>query len=133
MGGGTVRVRPAGGDRFTITVRGHELTVDQPVADGGTDSGPTPTELFAAGLAACIAHYARGYLSRHNLPVDGLAVTSEFDLGGRPARITDWSVSVTPPASLPTDRRDAFLAVITHCTVHNTLEDPPSVRIALAC
>jgi uncharacterized OsmC-like protein len=131
MGGGTVRVRPAGGDRFTITVRGHELTVDQPVTDGGTDTGPTPTELFAAGLAACVAHYARGYLARHDVPSDGLAVTSEFALGGRPARIDDWTVTVTVPPGLSADRHAAFLAVISRCTVHNTLEHPPAVRIAL--
>ncbi len=33
-----------------LGIRGHEVVVDQPVADGGTDAGPTPTELFVGGL-----------------------------------------------------------------------------------
>ncbi|TAM84309.1 MAG: OsmC family peroxiredoxin [Jatrophihabitans sp.] len=129
---GTVRVVPAGGDRFAITIRDHELVADQPIGDGGEDTGPSPTELFVAGLAACVAHYARRYLARHGLAVDGLAVDTEFALGGRPARICDWTVRVTPPASLPADRYDAFHAVISHCTVHNTLHDPPQIAVELA-
>ena len=57
-----------GGDRFRIRVRGHEIDVDQPVGDGGEDTAPTPTELFVAGLASCVAFYARRYLARHGLP-----------------------------------------------------------------
>ena len=33
-------------DRFELQMRGHRVVCDQPVADGGTDQGPTPTELF---------------------------------------------------------------------------------------
>jgi hypothetical protein len=47
----SMRVTPAGGDRFAIALRGHEIMVDQPADVGGTDIGPTPTELFVAGLS----------------------------------------------------------------------------------
>jgi uncharacterized OsmC-like protein len=42
------------GDRFAISIRDHMITVDQPVADGGQDTAPTPTELFVASLASCV-------------------------------------------------------------------------------
>ena len=74
-----------GGDRFRIRVRGHEIDVDQPVGDGGEDTAPTPTELFVAGLASCVAFYARRYLARHGLPADGLEVTAEYETW-QPAR-----------------------------------------------
>ena len=60
-----VRVRHLDGDRFAIDVRGHTLLVDQPAEAGGTDTAPTPTELFIAGLASCVAFYARRYAARH--------------------------------------------------------------------
>ena len=49
-----ITVQHEDGDRFQVLVRGHRLVIDQPVADGGTDAGPTPTELFVAGLASCV-------------------------------------------------------------------------------
>lgn len=38
----------------------------------------------------------------------------------------------TPPHALPAARRDAFLAVASHCTVHNTLTQPPDIAVALS-
>jgi putative redox protein len=69
-----MRVEHRGGDRFVINVRGHLVSVDQPVRDGGDDTAPTLTELFIASLASCVAFYAGRYLARHNLPTEGLAV-----------------------------------------------------------
>ena len=129
---GELRVRTLGGDRFAVSVRGHEIVTDQPIDAGGEDTAPTPTELFVAGLASCIAFYARRFCARHDIPVDGLEVLGSYDLGGRPARVTELTMRVVPPAALPAERRDAFLAVARGCTVHNTLVEPPDVKVVLA-
>lgn len=119
------------GDRFAISARQHRFTVDQPVADGGDDTAPTPTELFIASLVGCVAFYARRYLSRHHLPTTGLRVTGEFEFGSRPARVSDIRVRITLPEGIPDDARDPLLAVASRCTVHNTLLAPPNVTIEL--
>jgi uncharacterized OsmC-like protein len=128
----SVLVRHLEQDRFSIGVRGHILYVDQPDSAGGTDTAPTPTELFVAGLASCVAFYARRYLARHGIATDGLAVSADFETGGRPNRVTRITMLVEPPPGLPAERRAAFLAVASHCTVHNTLADPPEIAIALS-
>ncbi len=126
-----MRVSHLGGDRFAVEIRGHTVTVDQPVDAGGEDSAPTPTELFVAGLASCVGFYARRYCRRHDIPADGLEVSAGFAIGGRPARVTDITVRITPPTALPPERLAAFLAVASHCTVHNTLDEPPAVEITV--
>ncbi len=127
----SLTVRHLDGDRFAIEVRGHTITVDQPIDAGGTDTAPTPTELFVAGLASCVAFYAGRYLARHQISTEGLSVSADFDIGGRPTRVTHIRVLITPPRDLPAQRRDAFLAVASHCTVHNTLSYPAPVDILL--
>jgi uncharacterized OsmC-like protein len=82
-------------------------------------------------VASCVAFYACRYLARHDLPTDGLAVSTDYTLGGRPARVRDIAIRITPPPGLPAERRDAFLVVASHCTVHNTLHEPPTVDITL--
>jgi putative redox protein len=129
---GQLSVRHLDGDQFAIDIRGHTLLVDQPVQDGGTDQAPTPTELFVAGLASCVAFYAHRFLVRHELSTDGLAVRARFEIGGPPTRVTSITVDITPPTALPPDRRGAFLAVASHCTAHNSLTQPPAVDIAFA-
>ena len=127
-----MRVEHRGGDKFDITVRGHVVRVDQPVQDRGEDTAPTPTELFIASLASCVAFYARRYLARHDLPTDGLAVEATFEMGSRPARVAGIDMRLIVPEGVPAERLDALLAVATHCTVHNTLASEPDVSITLA-
>jgi uncharacterized OsmC-like protein len=128
----TIKARYLDGDRFAIAVRGHTVVVDQPVADGGDDTAPTPTELFVAGLTSCVGFYARRYLARHDLPAHGLTVTADYEMAARPARVGKVRMVIDVPEGLPPSRRDAMLAVASHCTVHNTLIDPPEVTVALA-
>lgn len=127
----TVSVTHLGGDKFEIAVRGHRFTVDQPEAMGGEDTAPTPTELFVASLASCSAFYARRYLSRHDLPIEGLRVETSYEMGTRPSRVTSFDVKVHLPAGVPEDRHKALLAMIDHCTVHSTLVHEPEVTITL--
>jgi putative redox protein len=127
-----MRVEHRGGDKFDINVRGHVVRVDQPVKDRGEDTAPTPTELFIASLASCVAFYARRYLARHDLPTDGLAVEAAFNMGSKPARVAGIDMRLIVPEGVPADRLDALLAVATHCTVHNTLTSEPDVSITLA-
>lgn len=128
----TITVHHVAGDQFAIHTRIHTMTVDQPVADGGDDAAPTPTELFVASLASCVAFYARRYLARHGLPEHGLAVSATYEMASRPARVGGVSISLTLPDGVPAERRESLLAVASHCTVHNTLAEPPTVSIALA-
>jgi putative redox protein len=121
------------GDRFQLQVRGHRLLCDQPEADGGDDQGPTPTELFVASLAACVAFYARRFLARHDLEATGLRVETAFTMSpDRPARVATITLRLLLPQPLEDNRRRALLAVVDHCTVHNSLRIPPEVRVTLA-
>ena len=74
------------GDAFTVAVRDHQVTVDQPIDAGGSDTGPTPTELFVASLAGCVAFYARRYLARPAVPEDGLRVVADAATAARPIK-----------------------------------------------
>jgi uncharacterized OsmC-like protein len=127
-----VEVAHVDGDAYVADVRGHRLRVDQPEDAGGEDTAPTPVELFAASLATCVAFYAGSYLHRHGLGRTGLRVRTEFTMAAdRPARVDTIRVTVLPPAGLPEQRRAALLAVVSHCTVHNSLRQPPEIDIQL--
>ncbi len=127
-----VQVGHKEGDLFEVSIRGHLLHVDQPTEDGGGDFAPTPTELFVASLASCVAFYARRYLARHDLPTGGLSVTATYAMAERPARVGGIKVEVAVPPGVPVERQAALLAVARHCTVHNTLREQPEVSVELA-
>ena len=128
-----IEVRYSRGDRFLVQFRDHHVVVDQPTEVGGDDVGPTPTELFVGGLAACIGFYAERFFLRHGLSSDGLKVDCDFELSSKgPSRVEVIDLRVTLPQDFPAERRAALLGVIEHCTVHNTLRTPPDIRITLS-
>ena len=43
---------------------GREIVVDEPADDGGTDTGPRPTQLLATSLAGCTAITIELYANR---------------------------------------------------------------------
>jgi putative redox protein len=121
------------GESYEVSVRGHGFTVDQPVTAGGMDTAPTPTELFVASLATCVAFYAGRYLTRHGYSRDGLGVSVEFQMSDdKPARVTGIQLTLRVPPDLPAQRWPALQAVASHCTVHNTLVTPPAITVDLA-
>lgn len=120
------------GESYQVTVRGHRIVVDQPAEAGGDDCAPTPTELFVASLATCVAFYAGRYLARHGRSRDGLGVAVTYRMADdRPARVNDIRLTVHVPPDLPAERWPALRAVVSHCTVHNSLVTPPAVHIDL--
>ena len=127
-----MEVQFVAGESYEVAVRGHSVLVDQPADSGGLDTAPTPTELFVASLATCVAFYAGRYLTRHGYSRDGLAVSVSYEMASdRPARVSGIRLAVRVPASLPAERWPALRAVVSHCTVHNSLSSPPSVAIDL--
>jgi putative redox protein len=126
-----LRVTWQADDRFDIQLREHTITVDQPEVVGGGDVGPTPTELFVAGLASCVAFYARRYLRRHDIGAEGLEVTTTYRMGAQPARVAAVDMEIQLPAELSPNRRAGLLAQATHCTVHNTIMHTPDIAITL--
>ena len=126
-------VVPEGGDRYRVEIRAHEIVVDQPFDDGGEDTGPTPTELFVSGLAACVAFFGGRFLARHGVDPEGFLVEGEFTFAGdRPSRVERITLDVQAPYALPQERWAAFRAVLEHCTVHNSLRQVPEVRLAIS-
>jgi putative redox protein len=129
---GVIRVRHQHGDAFIVSMRGHELVVDQPVALGGGDAGPTPTELFVASVGSCAAFFARRYLDRHHL-AQGLEVTVRHVLShDRPARVERIDLVLHTDAPLPDQRRSALRRTVEHCTVSNSLRSAPDIIITLS-
>ncbi|GAA2539920.1 OsmC family protein [Streptomyces levis] len=126
---GVVDVDPVAGDAYEIRVRGHVLTVDQPPADGGDDTAPTPVELFVAAVASCAAHYAGRFLDRHGVGRSSLSVRAEYRMADdRPARVAALALTVRAPVLEPRQLA-ALRAVVSHCTVANTLARAPRIDL----
>ena len=117
------------GLQFKIRVRGHEVTTDASVRDGGRDEGLSPVELFAGSVGACIAMMVQSYCERHGYTDGDVGVNLTLELADTPKRISGIVVDVELPNGVPEDKMDAIRRMAERCPLHETLRDPPRVDI----
>lgn len=69
-----------GGAHSTTIVRNFAVPADEPVVIGGTNRGPSPTELVLTGLSACIAVGIAYSAAEEGIEVDLIEIDVEGDL-----------------------------------------------------
>jgi len=97
----------------------HALRVDEPTTVGGTDSGPSPTRLVAAGLAGCTAITIEMYAKRKGWEVGKVEV--DVDVTYEEFSPLSFTVTLRLPAELSDEQRARLLVVARKCPVHKLL------------
>jgi putative redox protein len=105
----------------------HDLRVDEPVHQGGTDTGPRPTELLGASLAGCIAITIEMYAGRKGWDLGAVEVSVEVGYEGPVP--THFEVGVKLPGELDEEQRRRLLVVATKCPVHKVLAGEAHVSV----
>jgi len=118
------------GLKFDISVRGHNVTADLSEEEGGGDQGPSPAELLAGSLGACIAIMVQTYCQSHGYDGD-VGVSMTVELADKPKRIGRLVVDLELPEGVPEDRMVAIKRVVERCPIHETLKNPPALDIEI--
>jgi putative redox protein len=106
---------------------GHDLRLDEPAEQGGTDTGPRPTQLLGASLAGCIAITVEMYADRKGWDVGELEVDVEMGYEGPVPN--SFEVGVKLPGHLDDEQRRRLLVIATKCPVHKVLAGEGHVRV----
>jgi putative redox protein len=107
---------------------GHTLRIDEPVAVGGGDSGPSPTRLLAASLAGCVAVTIEMYAQRKGWDVGAVEVDVDVDYEGFAPR--SFEVTLRLPPELSDEQRERLLVIAAKCPVHRVLAGETRVSVS---
>lgn len=126
-----VKVSQLSGVKFAIQARSHSIICDQPLDNGGEDSGMTPPEFLLASLGSCAAFYAVQYLKTRNLAQSGIEVSVSAEKLLQPARLGNFNVQVLCPVALSEEQNQGLMRSVHHCLIHTTLLSVPDVHIGI--
>jgi putative redox protein len=107
---------------------GHTIRIDEPVAAGGGDTGPSPTRLVAAGLAGCVAVTIEMYAERKGWDVG--AVEVDVDVEYDDFAPLSFTVTLHLPAGLSDEQRARLLVIASKCPLHKVLAGEAEVVIS---
>ncbi len=97
---------------------------------GGQDSGPDPSELVAAALAACELLTGVAWASKKAR--QGIAKRGSgghLGVRGKTERVSNIKVVIQNVADQLGDKTAAFKAIAKGCTVSKTLKIPPELEL----
>ena len=139
---GVVIVRgDAAGFAQDVNAGRHRLAADEPVALGGTDSGPTPYDLILAALGTCTSMTIALYARRKQWPLSSVTVrlrhsrihaTDCAECEAKEGRIDRIERELEFVGPLSDEQRSALLGIAQQCPVHRTLTSEIHLPVRLA-
>ena len=124
-----MKIRLTGGKKVDVEHRGLTIWTDQPEANGGDNSAPSPFELFLASIGACAGYYVLAFCQKRDIPTDGIELSMEIVRDEERHMVERIDISVHLPETFPERYVDACLRSAGQCTVKKHLEDPPEIAL----
>jgi putative redox protein len=113
--------RDGGTFKHTVQVRDHQLTVDEPLTEGGDDAGPDPQELLAVSLASCTAITMEMYAARKGWDIGHIEVDVEYSPAERGCP-TKFQLVMRMGDDLPAEQVERLRVIAAKCPVHRVLD-----------
>ncbi|MEN6441790.1 MAG: alpha/beta fold hydrolase [Syntrophobacter sp.] len=129
------------GFQTEIVANGHSIIADEPIAVGGSDTGPTPYDLLVSALGACTGMTLRMYADRKGLPVDSITVRLKHlkihaedcveCMENKNETIDFIEREIEVEGDLDESTRGRLLEIANRCPVHRTLESRARIHTKL--
>jgi len=135
---GTVIVRgSANGFAQEIVAGSHRMASDEPVSEGGTDTGLSPYDLLLAALGACTSMTVAMYARRKGWPLKEVSVNLRHskihasdcaDCETKEGMLDRIERDIHFVGSLTTEQHSKLLEIANKCPVHRTLTSEIDIK-----
>ena len=127
-----IKITFPGGKKVNAELGGIVIPTDQPVADGGEGTAPSPFSYFLASLGTCAGIYVLSFCQQRGIVTEGMELTQQMVFGtdedGR-KRLTTLTIEILLPPGFPEKYRNAIVKTAELCTVKKVIMDPPEFVI----
>lgn len=104
-----------------LQIRQHALVTDGSIAEGGTDAGPSPHDLYDAALASCKAVTVMWYARKKGIPVDDIHTVVVRDDSQERAGVYKLTTTLRIGGALTDQQLDELTEVAAKCPVHKLM------------
>jgi uncharacterized OsmC-like protein/alpha/beta superfamily hydrolase len=128
------------GYQTEIIASGHRLIADEPIAEGGGNTGPTPYDYLVSALGACTSMTLRMYADRKKWPVEGIVVRLNHkkihaadcrECESQNKKIDHIEREIELNGPIDEEKRRRLLEIANRCPVHRTLKSEISIESRL--
>ena len=121
----------SGGKKVEATFGGYVVKTDLPIVDGGSESSPSPFELFLASIGTCTGFYVLSFCQRNNIPTEDLRLTARIERNPGTHLVEEIRIDIHLPSGFPEKYKNAVVKAAEVSSVKRHLERPPRIDIAV--
>ena len=125
----SMEIRFPGGVAVTAQHNGFTIATDQPEANGGADSAPSPFDLFLASLGTCAGFFALRFCQQRDIGTAGLRLTLDSERDHEAHRTTGVRIQIHLPKGFPEKYRKAIVGATDQCSVKRHILEPPAFEV----
>ncbi len=129
MSTSVVSVSFPGGKRVSAQIGPHTIETDQPPERGGTESAPTPFQLFLASIGTCAGYYTLSFCEKRGIPMDRVQLVQHNDVGESGRLLSKVRVEIRVPADFPEEHRRAVAQIASQCSVKQSIAARPEFTV----
>jgi ribosomal protein S12 methylthiotransferase accessory factor len=118
-----------GGKVITAHLNGHVIRTDQPLDNGGTNTAPSPFDLFLASIGTCAGIYVKSFCDRRGLSSEGITIIQTMEVDPEKKVPSSIKLEIRVPASFPDKYKDAVINAAELCLVKKTIAAQPKFEI----
>jgi len=120
-----------------IEIGSHRLKGDEPLAFGGTDTGPSPYDFLLAALGTCTSMTISLYARRKGWPLENVTVSLHHskihaadcaDCETKVGKLDRIEREIQLTGALTNERRAKLMEIADKCPVHQTLTSEINIR-----
>ena len=109
--------------------KGFTIATDQPVAEGGGGSAPSPFDLFLASIGTCAGLYVLRFCRQRGIDTTGLGLSLATEREGGGGRVSAIRLELRLPAGFPDKYREAIVRAADQCAVKRHIFEPPRFEV----
>jgi putative redox protein len=118
-----------GGKVVTAHSHDHIIRTDQPLDSGGSNSAPSPYELFLASIGTCAGIYVKSFCDNRNLPTEDIKIIQSYEWNKETGLPVNIKLDIKLPADFPEKYKASLIHVADLCKVKKTIANPPKFEI----
>jgi putative redox protein len=114
-----------GGKVVTAHSHGHLIVTDQPLANGGGNTAPSPFELFLASIGTCAGIYVKSFCDNRKIPTDSIKIIQSVVYDKESGLPVNIKLDIKLPADFPEKYKASVVSVAELCKVKKSILSPP--------
>jgi len=118
-----------GGVAVNTEFKGFTTATDQPEVNGGSNSAPSPFDLFLSSLGACAGFYALRFCQQREIDTTNMKLTLDIGRNTETKRLETVKIAIHLPAGFPEKYRQSIIRATDQCAVKKAIDDPPTFSV----